>query len=550
MTYGISFLAIIIVGVILHSAGIFSPNSFVEKSYSGLTGFTVVDWKVESTNNITAYKKVIIINDSNATNFQVSINLSYDPKMEPNFSDVKFTWYNSSSKKEIDIPYWLEEELDSYWAKFWLKVPKSGKVYPYYGTLPINGGKLWNNIQYLNIYGGVFDYNISKMNRLTDHIISVAGGYAHTCVLESNGNVHCYGNNGNGQANDYNGGDAIGVTAGYYHTCVLKSNGNVHCYGDNYYGESNDYTNGDAIGVAAGWYRTCILRSNGDVICYGISNIATQNYTGKDAIGVTTGYEHTCVLKSNGNVHCYGDNQYGESNDYTNGDAIGVAVGEWHTCILRSNGNVFCQGYNNVGQAENYTNGDAIEVAAGYYHTCVLESNGNVHCYGNNQYGASNDYTNGDAIGVAVGNDYTCILKSNGNVHCYGWNNYGQANDYNGGDALNPFRKYVSVNYSVENEEISTLGTNNTKELTVELAPKGYTISNIIINMTYNGATSECSSPSIMNPDEKYEVKCTLPNSASLKSGDSYKVNLTVSYMNSETGLSHVESGSFSGTIK
>jgi hypothetical protein len=50
-----------------------------------------------------------------------------------------------------------------------------------------------------------------------------------------------------GQANDYTGGDAIGVAAGGSHTCVLKSNGNVDCYGNNDpMVKSNDYTGGDA----------------------------------------------------------------------------------------------------------------------------------------------------------------------------------------------------------------------------------------------------------------------------------------------------------------
>jgi alpha-tubulin suppressor-like RCC1 family protein len=38
----------------------------------------------------------------------------------------------------------------------------------------------------------------------------------------------------------------LGVAAGGYHTCVLKSNGNLDCYGDNNFGQANDYTGGDA----------------------------------------------------------------------------------------------------------------------------------------------------------------------------------------------------------------------------------------------------------------------------------------------------------------
>jgi hypothetical protein len=51
----------------------------------------------------------------------------------------------------------------------------------------------------------------------------------------------------NGQAADYAGGDAVGVAAGNYHTCVLTSNGNVDCYGNNDSGQAADYTGGDAV---------------------------------------------------------------------------------------------------------------------------------------------------------------------------------------------------------------------------------------------------------------------------------------------------------------
>ncbi|MCK5039433.1 MAG: DUF2341 domain-containing protein [Candidatus Aenigmarchaeota archaeon] len=392
-------------------------------------------------------------------------------KMRADCGDIRFRDEEGNA-----LAYFLEGGCDSANTKLWVKVPSIPAgiktIYMHYGNPALlDNSKQWDNIINLGIYGGVFDYEISEAQEKEGEIISMAGGYGHTCILKSNGNVDCYGKNhdavGNptGQANDYNGGDAIGVFAGEVYTCVIKSNGNVDCYGENSpLGEANDYNGGDAIGGAAGFNHKCILKSNGNVDCNGGNTWGQSNdYNNGDAIGIAADGNHNCILKSNGNVICWGSNDGGKANNYTKGDAIGVAAGYYHTCILKSNGNVECYGDNMFGRANNYTNGDAIGVAAGSTHTCILRSNGDVFCYGHNGNGQSNNYNRGDAIGVATGYWHSCILKSNGDALCQGANSYGQSADYFGGDALNPFRKYASPEPTIVwGAEESTSSNTNT----------------------------------------------------------------------------------------
>ena len=207
------------------------------------------------------YRKPILIQNQagDLADYQVriEINLSQEyqqGRIQQYCNDTRFTYLNQASNQEQEIPYWIEQcnlsANDT--AIFWVKIPflandTNTTVYMYYGNpYASSESKMWNNITHLGIYGGVFDYNISEMQRYTGRIISIAGGWEHTCILKSNGNVICYGDNGNGRANNYTGGDAVEVSTLYLHTCILKSNGNVICYGDNGSGQANNYTEGDA----------------------------------------------------------------------------------------------------------------------------------------------------------------------------------------------------------------------------------------------------------------------------------------------------------------
>ncbi|MEM5784476.1 MAG: DUF2341 domain-containing protein, partial [Candidatus Aenigmatarchaeota archaeon] len=91
-------------------------------------------------------------NSNNLTDFQVAVNLTYNSKMQPDFSDIRFTWYNSSDGSEIQIPYWIEDKVNSQWAYIWIKVPfisanSYEKIYVYYGNL--------SYVNFDGIYSGI-----------------------------------------------------------------------------------------------------------------------------------------------------------------------------------------------------------------------------------------------------------------------------------------------------------------------------------------------------------------------------------------------------------
>jgi hypothetical protein len=85
-------------------------------------------------------------------------------------------------------------------------------------------------------------------------VVQVSVGEYHTCILKSDGNVECRGDNRDGQAENYTEGDAVQISVGESHTCVLNSNGNVECNGGGF-----DYSEGNAVQVSAKGGKTCVL---------------------------------------------------------------------------------------------------------------------------------------------------------------------------------------------------------------------------------------------------------------------------------------------------
>lgn len=133
-------------------------------------------------------------------------------------------------------------------------------------------------------------------------------GIHYVCALASDQRLYCAGRDDFGQLGDGtvtpagnttpstafglpSGLTARDVSAGYFHTCVLASDRQVYCAGNNSYGQlgnnttaSTDPTPSERFAIPAGLA----------------------------ALSVSTGYYHTCVLASDFKVYCGGNNNFGE----------------------------------------------------------------------------------------------------------------------------------------------------------------------------------------------------------------------------------------------
>jgi alpha-tubulin suppressor-like RCC1 family protein len=225
-------------------------------------------------------------------------------------------------------------------------------------------------------------------------VVAITADNDHTCALNEEGGVLCWGKNANGQLGDGSNTDRttpVGVvgldggveaiTAGFAHSCALMTGGGVKCWGENDASQlGNDTTDSSTIPVSVcelAFPKAGEPAGGGPVLpCEPISY----------ATSVSAGSAHTCVVTDEGGVNCWGTNDSGQLGNNTTddrdtpdeacipvliillsepapagalctplSDIVLVSAGAAHTCALESDSGILCWGLNSFGQLGNDT---------------------------------------------------------------------------------------------------------------------------------------------------------------------------------------------------
>lgn len=101
--------------------------------------------------NWTERQAVIMDNSNNSESlydYPISLNIPYVSGMDPDFKDLRFTWYNPVTYTETEIPYWIEDSVESYNATVWVRIPEilantfysdsNTTIHLYYGNPLVN----------------------------------------------------------------------------------------------------------------------------------------------------------------------------------------------------------------------------------------------------------------------------------------------------------------------------------------------------------------------------------------------------------------------------
>ena len=234
----------------------------------------------------------------------------------------------------------------------------------------------------------------------------VSAGGEHTCALTRTGEIHCWGRNVYGQLGAGRSEASLSlptrvaadvmfedVCAGDSHSCAIATDGSVHCWGQNDDGQlglgADRAAKSTPVRVAAlaqathrsiacGNFHTCALATTGVISCWGgnqFGNLGRGGGLADDAdpapidstlafAALACGGSHCCAIaEGSARLYCWGGNREGAVGDGTTLDAratpIWVAPGtRWtdvgpghrHTCAVQDGGALYCWGDNAAGQ--------------------------------------------------------------------------------------------------------------------------------------------------------------------------------------------------------
>lgn len=260
----------------------------------------------------------------------------------------------------------------------------------------------------------------------------VTAGYSHSCGLEVDGDVHCWGSSREGQVGSVDldacadpvldGPDCAltprrvqtdiamrAVSAGGAHTCALAVDGAPYCWGDN---EQSQLGAGIPIGPC------------------GLSDSCSRTPVSVQALtyaSISAGGSHTCALREDGTAQCWGYGFSGRLGTGTTGDlsvptdVIGghrfsvIAAGGSSTCAITLQGIAYCWGHNHLGQlgdgtieprgepAPVLTDVRFTSISVGAAHACAITAEGAAYCWGANFDG---ELGTGEAAGLC--GNYEC----------------------------------------------------------------------------------------------------------------------------------------------
>lgn len=332
-------------------------------------------------------------------------------------------------------------------------------------------------------------------------IDKIALGYYHTCAsFISPKLIKCWGNNYFGQLGlgdfihrgnkplqmgdnlpfvNIHSESSQDVYVGAFHTCVLNQNKNLVCFGMNSSGQLGqgdrihrgnsvsdfgvsipfiDFGNNiniSSVITGSSATHSCIVTTQSDIKCWGNADSGQLGYESKESKGdegnemgnflpfvnlgtnkkvklAFLGAQHTCAILLDDSIRCWGNNSSGQL-----GIGFKTNIGDEKNEM----GNLMIP--TNFGEGPKATS-----MSLGYDFTCALFDDSSIKCVGANMYGqlgtgntvsygvsqvTVGDYTVKVNLGysdeiakISSGYQHSCVLFMDSSIKCYGYNGSGQ----------------------------------------------------------------------------------------------------------------------------
>ena len=108
-------------------------------------------------------------------------------------------------------------------------------------------------------------------------------------------------------------GNYIFLVIGELHTCGLQSDGAVVCWGNDDYGQVSDTPEGVFKFIAAGAHHTCATRYDDTITCWGRNDYTQSSAPSGRFSVIVVGTYHNCGIRTDGTMACWGRNDYGQA---------------------------------------------------------------------------------------------------------------------------------------------------------------------------------------------------------------------------------------------
>ena len=177
------------------------------------------------------------------------------------------------------------------------------------------------------------------MSNVPQNVPVMSVGFSHVCFIRNS--VSCFGSNNYGESSPPPNMTLLNrpgwIAAGGHHTCAIDNNKNVQCWGQDRLGQMQVPKNlKNPKQVVSGFGHSCVLDEDG-IKCWGRNREGqTKVPELKNPIGVQAGGFHTCAIDDDG-VKCWGDNSFGQTNvPKSLGSKISnLTTGYLHNCAVR-----------------------------------------------------------------------------------------------------------------------------------------------------------------------------------------------------------------------
>jgi alpha-tubulin suppressor-like RCC1 family protein len=331
-------------------------------------------------------------------------------------------------------------------------------------------------------------------------VVQISSGLNHSCAVQRNGQVRCWGNNANGRLG--NGAlinslepvivpglvEMIQVSTGRTHTCALQRNGNVFCWGSGANGELGNADFNDhhlpvqvqnlppAKLIIAGDYISCALSEDTQVFCWGkgadgqlASGLFSDSYQPQSSTILQRGHNNLPQVSAGLDFNSYpgvihipgivlapGKDQTQLEWELLSQPPLSKATlsagidarielreaieGTYVLQLKATNGSGIV------------TDSVVIEVApeengivdfSVWNQTCVLRIDGSPHCFGSGFFDTSGNPSQlpeTTLVQISRGSAFSCAVGEDGGVYCWGDNSQGQLGDGTRNTSTTPYQ--------------------------------------------------------------------------------------------------------------